>query len=211
MQAIGKVYHLFQFDRSLKVRWLAKELNLSLEAVKLDAQQGEHLKPPFSHLNPFGLVPTYENLAGEIQFEAGAICLSLAREYQPELLDETSNEFNQWLFFLTSSLDQLSGNLISLRVFGDSEDIKSRTKSRLPHKLDALENKLKGQTYWHKNQFSLLDIFAWQNLAYLRAVGELSEATYPELNRYILALAERPALAAFSPEKLLFPTEEAKN
>ncbi len=198
-----KLYHLFHFDRSLKVRWLAKELNIDLEEIIMDAFSGEHLEAPFSDLNPYGLVPTLEKDNGESLFEGTAICIDLCQQQKSDLYINDDAQFNQWLFYFASSLDQLSGGIAMLKVFGESKDMRDFLESRLPSKLTAMNEHLKNKTYWYQDRFTLLDILAWQNLAYLSSDGQLNG--YEHLLTYVAEIAKRPCLAEFSPNKLLNP------
>ncbi len=197
-----KLYHLLEYDRSIKVRWLAHELGIDFEQITLNVSQMAHLTTPFSELNPYGLIPTIEKENGETLFEAAAICLDICRTEGKHLINEADIKFMQWLFFFASSLDTLSGLLISLKVFGEDESIRAFAQRRLPHKLKAMEKHLAGQDYWYKNEFSLLDIFAWQNLAYLYIDGQLND--YPNLSAYVEKLAKRPALEKLNPRGLLY-------
>ncbi len=198
------LYHLFQYDRSLKVRWLANELNISLKVVRLNAKEGEYRRAPFTDINPYSLIPTLVTEDKQCLFEAAAICLYLCRQEGKDLVDEDNPMFMQWLFYFASSLDQLSGGIIGLKLFGECEKVRARLEPRIPGKLIAMEQHLEGQDYWYNGQFSLLDIFAWHNLAYLRNDGQL--ANYPNLNHYIDNLALRPSLTALSVDKLINPS-----
>ncbi|EWH09760.1 glutathione S-transferase [Catenovulum agarivorans DS-2] len=150
-----KLYHLFAYDRSLKVRWLANELNLPLQIIQLDATQRAHKVEPFKSINPHGLMPTIEKDNGEVLFEAGAICLDICREHAPQLTHEQDIKFMQWLFYFASSVDQLSGGVIGLKVFGEKEQVREVLEKRIPHQLDAMEQHLNSQDYWYNNQFNL--------------------------------------------------------
>ncbi|MCU4676642.1 glutathione S-transferase family protein [Catenovulum sp. 2E275] len=197
-----KLYHLLTFDRSLKVRWLANELDVAFEQITLDISKMAHLTPPFSDMNPYGLIPTIEKDNGQVLFEAAAICLDMCRSKGKSLINEEDIEFMQWLFFFASSLDALSGAIVSLKVFGENQGVRTLAERRLPPRLAAMEKHLAGQSYWYKNQFSLLDIFAWQNLAFLYVDGQLHN--YPNLAAYVEKMANRPALAQLNPNGLLY-------
>ena len=155
-----KLYHIFAYDRSLKVRWLANEINLALQIIKLDIAERQHRTEPFKTINPHGLIPTVEKENGDVLFEAGAICLDICREHAPQLINEQDSQFMQWLFYFASSLDTLSGGIIGLHVFGEKEQVRETLERRIPHQLAAINQHLTGKDYWYKDKFSLLDIFA---------------------------------------------------
>ena len=155
-----KLYHIFAYDRSLKVRWLANEINLALQIIKLDIAERQHRTEPFKTINPHGLIPTVEKENGDVLFEAGAICLDICREHAPQLINEQDSQFMQWLFYFASSLDTLSGGIIGLHVFGEKEQVRETLERRIPHQLAAINQHLTGKDDWYKEKFSLLDIFA---------------------------------------------------
>ncbi len=213
-----QIHHFFNFDRSLKVRWLAAEIGLPLQIRKMNPRAGEHLDQEFQAINPYGLIPTLtdsdtdkadDGTAAQppILFENGAICLQLCRRHAPELIAEDDIEFMQWLFYFSSSLDPLAGGLAGLLAFGESAEARARIEAKLPRHLNAMESRLQGRDFWYEDKLSLLDFFAWQNLAYLFCDGQLSN--YPALQRYVTLLAQRPALKSFEPEKLLYPQRAA--
>ncbi|AWB65808.1 hypothetical protein C2869_04850 [Saccharobesus litoralis] len=199
-----QLYHLFHFDRSLKIRWLAAELDITLDVIQLNARQGEHRQEAFKAINPYSLIPTLVTDDGQTLFEAGAISLYLCRLHGTELINEVDPEFMQWLFYFSSSLDQLSGGIIGLKVLGECEKVRAKLEAKIPSKLAAMEAHLINKDYWYQDKFSLLDIFAWQNLAYLRNDKQLQN--YPNLNRYIEKIATRPHLAQLGADKLLNPS-----
>lgn len=57
-----------------------EELKLPYEAVNLDMRAGEHKRPEYLKVHPFGKVPALQD--GDVSlFESGAICLYLFNKY----------------------------------------------------------------------------------------------------------------------------------
>jgi glutathione S-transferase len=68
-----KLYGL-AWSRATIVRWYLEELAIPYDFVLLDMGNGEHLKEPFTKINPFGKVPAIVD--GDLSFyESGAILL----------------------------------------------------------------------------------------------------------------------------------------
>jgi glutathione S-transferase len=70
-----KLYGLSR-SRATIVRWYLEELGVSYDFVLLDMGNGEHLKEPFTQINPFGKVPAIVD-RGLSLYESGAILLYL--------------------------------------------------------------------------------------------------------------------------------------
>ena len=69
--------------RSWLPRWLLGEMGEPFELVTLDAEAGEHRKPPYLAVNPLGKLPALV-VDGRVMTETAAICLFLA-DLRPRL------------------------------------------------------------------------------------------------------------------------------
>jgi glutathione S-transferase len=96
-----KLYILDVSNTSRPVRVLIGENNLPVEEVSLDFYKGEHAKPPYTDLNPNGLVPTLDD-DGFILTESSTIMKYLADKFglaaYPKGLKERAkvNELMDW-------------------------------------------------------------------------------------------------------------------
>jgi len=77
-----KIYGVAR-SRAFRVLWMARELGLDYEHVKVDFASGETREPGFLALNPNGHVPVIDD-AGFILWESMAINLYLAKKYGME-------------------------------------------------------------------------------------------------------------------------------
>jgi len=69
-----------------KVVIILEELGLSYRAVHVDANAGDHKKPPYTTLNPNGRMPTLIDHGNDdfVIWESGAIILYLIEKYDTE-------------------------------------------------------------------------------------------------------------------------------
>src|SRR5690242_12260291 len=74
-----KIYGVAR-SRAFRILWMAKELGLDYEHVKIDFASGETRSPGFLALNPNGHVPVIDD-DGFILWESMAINLYLAKKY----------------------------------------------------------------------------------------------------------------------------------
>ena len=66
--------------RSSRPRWMLEELEIPYELVRVDLSAGEHRKPEYLAINPYGAVPALVD--GEVKlFESAAICAYLADKH----------------------------------------------------------------------------------------------------------------------------------
>ncbi len=66
--------------RSARVAWALEEANAEYEYELINLQAGEHKKPAFLAINPFGKIPTlFDN--GQVISESAAICTYIAEKF----------------------------------------------------------------------------------------------------------------------------------
>lgn len=96
-------------SRSLRVAWTLEELGLDYRCEYVDLKSGEGQQPEHLARHPDGKVPVLED--GDLTLiESAAICRYLATRYGEGRLwpaDPTQQALlDQWLFFITSELEQ---------------------------------------------------------------------------------------------------------
>ena len=167
-------------SRASIVRWYLEELAIPYEFILLDMSIGEHLKPDFLKLNPFGKVPTIVdgNLA---LFESGAILLYLHQKYSGETLSvEQQAILSQWVLFANSTL--------ATGIFVEA----SRAKE-LPKLMAPLNEMLTKHNYLLGDRFSVVDVAVGAILIYIPLMLKLDLSAYPAVANYIQTMSNRPA------------------
>ncbi len=167
-------------SRASIVRWYLEELAIPYEFILLDMSVGEHLKPEFLKLNPFGKVPTIVD--GDLAlFESGAILLYLHQKYSGETLSiEQQAIIAQWTLFANSTL--------ATGIFVEA----SRAKE-LPKLMAPLNEILSKHPYLLGDRFSMVDVAVGAILIYIPLMLKLDLSAYPAVVNYIQAMSDRPA------------------
>jgi glutathione S-transferase len=91
-----------------KVLFLANYLKLDYEFIDLNLMQGDHKKPEFMKIHPFGKVPAIDD-NGFYLFESNTIMRYLAQKANSDLYPEDMKErmiVDQWLDFVTNHMNQ---------------------------------------------------------------------------------------------------------
>src|SRR5712691_667596 len=103
-----KIYGVAR-SRAFRILWMAKELGLDYEHVKVDFASGETREPGFLALNPNGHVPVIDD-DGLILWESMAINLYLAKKYSrgslyPILFEDEARTW-QWSFWGMTEIER---------------------------------------------------------------------------------------------------------
>jgi glutathione S-transferase len=187
------LYWLIAKDRSSRIRWLLRELNVAFSEQQLNAAAGEHRKDDFLNLSPFGKVPTIVTNNLTIS-ESGAIVLYLLDRYdtQYELAPGRDSDlwpgFLQWFFW---SLVSLEG-----AVFAYTNNRKEKELANLGRFLAPFDQMLASKDYLVGETFTAADIMCAYNLGILSVGYDLD--TYPSLQDYLSRLLARPAAASYA-------------
>ena len=98
------LYWLIPKDRSSRVRWLLRELDVEFSEQQMDASVGEHRSGDYLDVNPFGKVPAI--VTDDLTLsESGAILLYLLEvldtkhDFSPERDAGLWPIFLQWFFW----------------------------------------------------------------------------------------------------------------
>lgn len=177
--------------RSARCRWLLQELEVPFEAVQVKLSLGEHKKPEFLKINPYGRVPVLVD--GDLVLsESVAICLYLADKFAGKGLIPAPGTakrglHDQWLLFCATELEQPLWQIRRHTALYPSE-------KRLPAEVEiarenfknaasVLENALHRKTYLSDNRFSVADIVATYTLIWASGYRLLDE--FPVLENYM--------------------------
>ncbi|WP_341502465.1 glutathione S-transferase family protein [Gallaecimonas sp. GXIMD4217] len=189
------LYSFAPFDRSFRVRWLLKELDLPFDEQVLDFQAGEQRQGPYLALNPFGKVPALA-LDDEALFESGAIMMRLLERFDTEGRlqvrpdQDGRDQYLSLYFHLCATLDPLVvSELVVGRKARSQEEIATKLEV-IKAQLAALRPRLAAGSYLMGERFTVLDILLGHMLGMLVGLGWVDEPLFLD---YLARLAERPA------------------
>ncbi|MCP4871245.1 MAG: glutathione S-transferase family protein [Proteobacteria bacterium] len=182
-------------DRSSKVRWLCHELGLPIQEHKLGF--GEHRKPPYTDLNPYGMVPTAQ-WRGETLTESTATCTWLAEQHPESGLVIAPGEPDRYAYLRWVALfaETLESRLVEYVVagFGAVAPVfRETTEPRLRHQLPIMVSELPSEGFLVGGRMTLADIEAGYSLRLAIGAELLS---IDDVAGYLRPLMARPAAKA---------------
>src|SRR6266568_856248 len=193
-----KLYH-FPSPNPQKVRFALLELGLECEIVPVDLTKGEHRKPEFLALNPYGRVPVLTD--GELTlWESHAILAYLGDKTGTMWPTSAAGRADalRWLFFLSGhispSASDLAFNRIAAKLLGlpSDEDAIARGEKALPAVISILEGQLAHSKWLLGDAFTLVDCAYGPVLNVIEEAG-FSFGAFPKVRAYLDALRSRPA------------------
>ena len=189
----------YQQTRSARVAWALEEANAEYEYAQINLQAGDHKKPAFLAINPFGKIPTLVDNEQVIS-ESAAICTYIAEKFPAAKLipteDKSRAEYFQWIFFVVSELEvHLWTAAKHERFLPEDKKIPAVAKTsywEFEKAAAVLSAHLNGRQYIASNHFSSADIICVSVLHWAHHLKISLDAT---LLNYMNRLSERPALA----------------
>jgi glutathione S-transferase len=187
------LYWLIPKDRSNRVRWLLRELDIDFSEQQLNASAGEHRQANYLDVNPFGKVPAIATDDLTLS-ESGAILLYLLKTFDTnyELSFERDAdrwpEFLQWFFWGLTTFENA--------VFALTANSGEEERTHLERFLGPLEHRLASQDYLVGDSFTAADIVCGYDLGIFSGVADLK--TYPSIHAYLSRLLARPAAESFA-------------
>jgi glutathione S-transferase len=171
-----KLYE-FRRSRSMKCRWMVKEIGIDCEIEEVNLMEGKHYEPEFLAVNPAGKVPALVD--GELKLhEAGAILFYLADKFPEKKLIPALNTtdramLTKWMFFMANDMECFLWN-IEKNTWAYPEDKRSpdaieTSKFDFKKALKVLDAEIQGKDFLVANTFTIADI----SLTYLLGWGRL--------------------------------------
>ncbi len=187
------LYWLIPKDRSSRVRWLLRELDIEFSEQQMNASNGEHRSGDYLDVNPFGKVPAIvtDNLTLS---ESGAILLYLLEtldtehRFSPRRDTELWPTFLQWFFWGLTTFESA--------VFAYNSNQAKKERAHLERFLAPLDHMLTSQDYLVGDTFSAADIICGYDLALLS--GKYDFAGYPAVQAFLSRLLARPAATSLA-------------
>ena len=184
--------------RSARVAWALEEASAEYEYIPINLQAGEHKKPAFLKINPFGKIPAL--IDGDlILSESAAICTYIAEKFPAaQLIPNTSQgraEYFHWLFFVVSELEtHLWTAAKHDRILPEDKRVSAVIKTcewEFAKAATLLSQHLSQHAYLANNEFSAADIVCVSILQWAHHAGfALDDILLAYMNR----LSERSAL-----------------
>jgi glutathione S-transferase len=196
-----KIYGVAR-SRAFRNLWMAKELGLDYEHVKVDFAKGETRTPAHLALNPNGHVPVIDD-DGVILWESMAINLYLAKKYNTAGLYPTSLEDEarawQWSFWGMTEVERpVLTAMMNRAIFPENQRdaaAADAAEKTLAEPLRVLEGVLGRTPCILGEQFTVADLNVASILAWARP-AQIDMSTFPKVVEWLRICAERPAARA---------------
>ncbi|OWM77997.1 glutathione S-transferase PARB-like [Punica granatum] len=180
------------------------EKELDFEFVMVDLRSGEHKKEPFLSLNPFGLVPAFED--GDLKlFESRAITQYIAHTYADKgtplvIPGKEMATVSVWMEVEAQQYDpaalKLQFELAINPLLGIQTDaaVVEEYEHKLAKVLDVYEARLSQSKYLGGDCFTLADLHHLPTLNYLMPtqVRKIFDAR-PKVSAWVADISSRPA------------------
>jgi glutathione S-transferase len=196
-----KIYGVAR-SRAARVLWMAKELGLDYEHIKVDFATGDTRQPAHLALNPNGHVPVIDD-DGVILWESMAINLYLAKKYDrsglyPARLEDEARAL-QWSFWGMTEVERpLLTALLNRVVYPQRERdaaAANEGEKTLAQPLGVLDGVLGRTAYLLGGQFTVADLNVASILAWARP-AQIDLSAFPRVAEWLKNCAERPAARA---------------
>jgi glutathione S-transferase len=192
-----KLYH-FPSPNPQKIHFALLELGLECEIIPVDLTKGEHRKPEFLALNPYGRVPVL--IDGDLTlWESHAILAYLGEKAGKMWPTSAAGRADalRWLFFLsghvTPPAGELARNRIAVKVIGGKpdEDAIARGEKALPDVIKIVEGRLAKSKWLLGSDFTLVDC-AYAPIINITEKAGFSFEEFPKVRAYMDAIRSRP-------------------
>jgi len=196
-----KIYGVAR-SRAARVLWMAKELGLDYEHVKVDFATGETRTPAHLALNPNGHVPVIDD-DGLILWESMAINLYLAKKYgagglYPSRLEDEARAW-QWSFWGVTEVERpVLTAMMNRAIYPESQRdpaAADAAEKTLAQPLGVLDGVLARTAYLLGGNFTVADLNVASILAWARP-AQIDMSAFPKVAEWLRICAERPAARA---------------
>jgi glutathione S-transferase len=196
-----KIYGV-ALSRAARVLWMAKELGLDYEHIKVNFATGDTRRPEYLALNPNGHVPVIDD-EGLILWESMAINLYLAKKYDksglyPARPGDEARAW-QWSFWGMTEVERpLLTALLNRAVYPErARDTAAahEAEKSLAQPLGVLDGALGRTACLLGDRFTVADLNVASILAWARP-AQVDVALFPRVADWLKNCAERPAARA---------------
>src|SRR6516165_3506219 len=196
-----KIYGVAR-SRAARVLWMAKELGLDYEHVKVDFATGETRTPAHLALNPNGHIPVIDD-NGFVLWESMAINLYLAKKYgagtlYPSRLEDEVRAW-QWSFWGMTEVERpVLAALFNRAILPeDKRDAAAEDSAErmLAQPLKVLDGVLGRGANLLGDNFTVADLNVASILSWARP-AQIDMSAFPKAAEWLKNCAERPAARA---------------
>jgi glutathione S-transferase len=196
-----KIYGVAR-SRAARVLWMAKELGLDYEHVRVDFATGETRQPAHLALNPNGHIPVIDD-NGFILWESMAINLYLAKKYgagglYPSRLEDEARAWQWSLWGMTEVERPVLTAMMNRAIFPENQrDLAAAdaAEKTLARPLGVLDGVLGPTPYLLGERFTVADLNVASILAWARP-AQIDMSAFPKVAEWLRICAERPAARA---------------
>jgi glutathione S-transferase len=196
-----KIYGVAR-SRAARVLWMAKELGLDYEHVKVDFGTGETRRLAHLALNPNGHIPVIDD-DGFILWESMAINLYLAKKHNtagiyPTRLEDEARAW-QWSFWGMTEVERpVLTAMMNRAIFPENQrDLAAAdaAEKSLAAPLKVLDSVLGPTRCLLGDHFTVADLNVASILAWARP-AQIDMSPFPKVAEWLKNCAERPAARA---------------
>jgi glutathione S-transferase len=196
-----KIYGVAR-SRAARVLWMARELGLDYEHVRVDFATGETRQPAHLALNPNGHIPVIDD-DGFILWESMAINLYLAKKYgagglYPSRLEDEARAWQWSLWGMTEVERPVLTAMMNRAIFPENQrDLAAAdaAEKTLTQPLRVLDGVLGPTPYLLDERFTVADLNVASILAWARP-AQIDMSAFPKVAKWLGICAERPAARA---------------
>jgi glutathione S-transferase len=196
-----KIYGVAR-SRAFRTLWMAKELGLDYQHVKVDFATGETRTPAHLALNPNGHVPVIDD-DGFILWESMAINLYLAKKYgagelYPSRLEDEARAWQWSLWGMTEVERPVLTALFNRAILPEGKRdpaAADAAEKSLAAPLKVLDGVLGPTLYLLGDHFTVADLNVASILAWARP-AQIDMSPFPRVAEWLKNCAERPAVRA---------------
>jgi glutathione S-transferase len=189
-----KLYGHELSGNSYKVKLLLCLLNLDYQEIKVDLMAGEHKKPDFLALNPFGQVPVLVD-GDRFLADAQAILVYLARQYGDEswlpLAAEPMSQVIRWLSTASGEVRQGPESARLYHLFKVNSINIERANQKAEFILTQLNHHLESQNWLALGHPTIADVAVFPYVA-LAPDGQIDLTPYPHVLTWIERIEQLP-------------------
>ena len=188
-----RLYDFLLSGNCYKVRLFLSLLGMDYESVAVDLKSGEHKKPPFLKLNPFGQVPALVDCDVVIR-DSQAILVYLSRRYGgSDWLPEEAAAQGKVAQWLSTASKEIANTVATVRrhhLFGGAIDLPALEQESYAV-LKVLDEHLATRQWLECDRPTIADIACFPYIG-LAADGKLSLDSYPNIIAWIDRIKQLP-------------------